>query len=300
MSNSSESTFHPLAIRPRPSNRVVVVYASGAHAGQSLGFDQHHLTVGRGEQFDIPVDSQGTNVSLRIERQNNGWIANLETGDSFIINQEFCSSSTALRSGDLIRLSWRGPDVQFYLQSGAPSVRQLAEEHLGSDNVGPDTKQDSSPLNVGMGTSQPTPQATIPKNVPQPNVPQPNVPQPNVPQPVVPQPVEATDLRRTVAVTSQQADFRATTAVSPDILKAANLAAEQQKAEKIDLLNQKSLALAFVVIAILFVLLLLYILSSIWQRDDRDSNPQSGASSIGELSANEVSFDTDLPIRGAK
>ena len=291
MSTLSEIAIDAHAIQPRPSNRVVVVYASGYQAGQAIGFDQNQLTIGCGDGFDVKVDGQDTNVSLRVERQSAGWIAHLESGESFIINQEFCSTSSALRSGDLIRLSWRGPDVQFYLQSGAPSVHQLAKEHLGV------AVHDANVQHNAIPTAEDAAETTVNDGG-------------GLAQPADPPTTQESDVRRTVAVTSQPTDLRATAAISPEVLKAASHAAEQQKQNDSGRLSQKSLVLAIVSIAILVVLLLLYVLSRIVQPSEPDPTQndqlpqrqiqQRTPPSTDAPSINDVSFQSNLPGQGTK
>ena len=54
------------------------------------------------------------------------------SGSGLFVNQRSVSRSCPLRSGDIIRLSWCGPDVQFFLQSGTPTINELASKYLPS------------------------------------------------------------------------------------------------------------------------------------------------------------------------
>lgn len=118
------------AILQRPANAVVLVIASGRRAGEMIGTDLSEFSVGFSDeclvcfQSDKQTDGQARVV---FSRSSDGWFIRPENDGRVYVNEHFLSEERPLRSGDIIRLSANGPDLQFTLQSGGIDVRQLAK-----------------------------------------------------------------------------------------------------------------------------------------------------------------------------
>lgn len=141
----SEPQFVAQSIRPRPRNGVVVTVASGQQAGKSYGIDGLSFEIGSDPSSDVlVVDDPGADTRfdtasqtrrLRFERGTSGWSVRDLSGFGFFVNQSYVRSTSELRSGDIVRLTWNGPDVQFILQSSATSLNRLVEQYLPASDV---------------------------------------------------------------------------------------------------------------------------------------------------------------------
>lgn len=131
----AEKKSEPLAshVISRPATGVVLAIASGARAGEMIGSNENELMIGfdhdcflRFSQDHCPYG--GSKVLIR--RGPQGWYALRVSGESAFINQRALEDKCPLRSGDIVRLSSRGPDVQFTMQSGGVAIRTLVERFL--------------------------------------------------------------------------------------------------------------------------------------------------------------------------
>ena len=134
-SNTSSAREYSVGdILDRPNEGIVITFASGIQAGKSIGLDCHAFDIGYTADCAVHVECESKespeDTRLRVSQSSEGWSVQAIAGNSAFVNQTRILNSIALRSGDLIRLSWQGPDVQFYLQSGSPSIKQLAAEFL--------------------------------------------------------------------------------------------------------------------------------------------------------------------------
>lgn len=124
----------------RPATGIVLAIASGARAGEMVGTNDSEFFIGfdhdcfvrfSGEQYpDI-------NAKLLVRRGPDGWSALRVRGESTFINQRLLEEKATLRSGDMLRLSARGPDVQFTMQSGGVAIRSLVNRFLPEHTKGP-------------------------------------------------------------------------------------------------------------------------------------------------------------------
>ena len=134
--SSHETNCTAANIRPRPTSNVVVTLASGENAGQAFGIDRSTFEIGFDAACDVPLVSENdlqaspARPRLCIERSTSGWSIRDIGGVGFILNQSFVRASCELRSGDIIRMSWRGPDLQFALQSSDKPLTDLVASYL--------------------------------------------------------------------------------------------------------------------------------------------------------------------------
>ena len=120
-------------ILDRPPTGVVLIIASGPRAGEMIGCDYLELAIGGDDDCVVRFsEADYPNVQAKVICQHtpNGWTVRRIRGDTVFINQQSLEEQIALRSGDMIRLSPRGPDVQFNLQSVGFSVKQFVQNHL--------------------------------------------------------------------------------------------------------------------------------------------------------------------------
>jgi hypothetical protein len=147
----SETRFAANHIRPRPKSGVVVTLASGRQAGKSYGMDGSTFEIGFDSSCEVPLanetesgdsevatNSDTTPRRLRVERGSTGWSIRDLGGLGFFLNQSFVRSSNELRSGDIVRLTWKGPDVQFLLQSSSEPLNGLVAKYLPDSDGGAD------------------------------------------------------------------------------------------------------------------------------------------------------------------
>ncbi len=125
-------------ILPRPLGGIAIGVVSGSRAGATYGFEATELTVGVGCSCDVLLEDAyaGEPMRVRIQRQSSGWEVTPEAGVEYLaINQTIHRTTAKLRSGDVVRLSLEGPDFQFYLQSGTPTISEIAAKHLPTTTV---------------------------------------------------------------------------------------------------------------------------------------------------------------------
>ena len=121
-------------ILARPHHPIVLVVASGPEAGNVFDTDAHSFEVGFEEDCDLTLkDLVGhgqDDFRLRIHCGNEGWTVSQLMGNGFFVNQSPVRTSSVLRSGDIVRCSWQGPDFQFYLQSGTPNLSDVVARYV--------------------------------------------------------------------------------------------------------------------------------------------------------------------------
>ncbi len=119
-------------------------------------------------------------------RSPEGWIVSRVIGDSIFINQRLLEDKLVLRSGDIIRLSAIGPDVQFTLQSGGLAVKSLASRFLPAQTASSATPQIAGPVRPDAAPRAPGAPAL---NAPSPVAPRrPGSPAETRPAPAAPSP----------------------------------------------------------------------------------------------------------------
>lgn len=133
----------------RPSTSIVLAIASGARAGEMVGTDDTELFIGFDQdcllQFTADEDTDAS-IKLLLRRGPEGWYAVRVAGEMIFINQRQLDERLILRSGDVIRLTPFGPDIQFAMQSGGVTPRTLADRFLPAQAVQP--TRPTAPLGV--------------------------------------------------------------------------------------------------------------------------------------------------------
>jgi serine/threonine protein kinase len=117
----------------RPSTGIVLAIASGSRAGEMIGSNENELMIGFDHDCLVRFSRDqypwgGGKVLMR--RGPQGWYALRVSGDAAFVNQRALEEKCQLRSGDIVRLSSRGPDIQFTMQSGGVAIRSLVERFL--------------------------------------------------------------------------------------------------------------------------------------------------------------------------
>ena len=118
-----------------PDTNVVFRLLSGRQSGETIGLNSSDIHIGSCEECHVRFDPddfpQVRNQRIVIRREAAGWQI-VPSDGGVMVNDRMIATQAAIRSGDVVRLSWRGPDFQFLLQSpGAPKLTQLAEQYLG-------------------------------------------------------------------------------------------------------------------------------------------------------------------------
>lgn len=124
----------------RPATGIVLAVASGPRAGEMIGTNDNELMIGFDHDCFLRFSSEhyphgGGKVLMR--RSSEGWYVLRVSGDSAFVNQHLLEEKSPLRSGDIVRLSSRGPDVQFTMQSGGVAVRALVDRFLPTQSHAP-------------------------------------------------------------------------------------------------------------------------------------------------------------------
>ncbi len=125
----------------RPATGVVLAIASGPRAGEMFGTNDTEFFIGFHPDCMLRFSSdQYPNASAKVlcRRGPEGWMVSRVIGENTFVNQRLLEDKFVLRSGDVIRLSARGPDVQFTMQSGGLAIKSLVSRFLpqGSQTSG--------------------------------------------------------------------------------------------------------------------------------------------------------------------
>jgi hypothetical protein len=90
---------------------------SGARKGERIVLEATEFRVGADRQcqvyFDPRLDPAAQHRSVLLRRTNDGWLVSSIGGGEVLLNQAPIVKETRIRSGDLVRLSDRGPDFSF-------------------------------------------------------------------------------------------------------------------------------------------------------------------------------------------
>lgn len=122
----------------RPATGIVLTIASGSRAGEMIGTDDQEVMIGFNHDclLRFPSDQHPrTKGKLLLRRGPEGWYVLRVSGDSAFVNQHLLEDKCPLRSGDMIRLSSRGPDVQFTMHSAGVAIRALVDRYLPPQSV---------------------------------------------------------------------------------------------------------------------------------------------------------------------
>lgn len=123
----------PATLVERPDFPMVLRVVSGCKAGIMLGFSQDVVRVGSEPDCELrfnPEDDPGvSNRRISFRKELDGWRVYAER-EGIWHNQAALRDSAEIRSGDILRLSIQGPDVQFVLHTpGTPTLVSLAQKH---------------------------------------------------------------------------------------------------------------------------------------------------------------------------
>ncbi len=124
----------------RPSTGIVIAIASGARAGEMLGTNDAEFLLGFDPDCFVRFTADqypDVNAKLLVRRGSDGWSATRVRGETTFINQRLLEEKSILRSGDILRLSPRGPDIQFTMQSGGVAIRSLVKRFLPDNAKAP-------------------------------------------------------------------------------------------------------------------------------------------------------------------
>ena len=130
---------------------VEIQVLSGARQGVRVAVDASEFRVGDCPGAEIALDpsqdpaAQGR--AVRFSLRSDGWYIQNHGVGSVLLNEQRLSGARRIRSGDVVRMSERGPDLVFHLLSGAAPEPAGRENHAtaahptalpvdGADSVG--------------------------------------------------------------------------------------------------------------------------------------------------------------------
>lgn len=172
---------------PRPTTPVVLRIASGPRAGEMIGMQQDEFVVGQRHDCDVQLPEEKepnttrdshhaagheSDVRVVILRQAEGWTLR-PLGDARPwLNQQLVSGVGLLRSGDIVRLSYRGPDFQFLVQDVRAIPLSSLASRFGVPLAGkssparPASPQSMAPRDprLGAGLAPPAPPDASPRS----------------------------------------------------------------------------------------------------------------------------------------
>ncbi|MCA9183301.1 MAG: hypothetical protein KDA51_17695, partial [Planctomycetales bacterium] len=203
----------------RPATGIVLAIASGSRAGEMIGTNDNELMIGFDHDCFLRFSSEQyphRTGKVLLRRSSEGWYVLRVAGDSAFVNQHLLEDKSPLRSGDIVRLSSRGPDVQFTMQSGGVAVRALVDRFLPSQPHAP--RGPAATLGAAAGPANRPLPGGAPSHAPgAAQLPQQRMPQMQSPaHSAVGQPVAAAPLTAThrAQATPQQGDTTAVSAFS--------------------------------------------------------------------------------------
>ncbi len=149
-------------VMQRPTTGIVFTIVSGPRAGEMLGTDDNEFFIGYHPDCFVKFSSTQyphANARVLFRRSREGWCLSQVSGDPAFVNQQRLEGKFILRSGDIVRLSVMGPDIQFTLGSGGLAVKALVQRFLSTLDTELDRPSESSagPLRVGSSNSVPVP-----------------------------------------------------------------------------------------------------------------------------------------------
>jgi len=154
----------PSPATPRPNTPVVLRVASGPRAGEMVGLDGDQVVVGFGPACQLGFDPEQYPAVVGrqwlIRREAAGWTLHRRSGGPSILNGELVSQEALIRSGDLVRLSARGPDFQFILQN--PNEESLASIAARFAEADPTATPSGMAASVVPASAAPQPQGSVP------------------------------------------------------------------------------------------------------------------------------------------
>ena len=105
---------------------IKITVLSGSQQDEAIEFDQQMICVGHGIdddlQFHLDRDPEVRGQSIRLQLDGDRWILHNSSRSPLFINQDMVRDSAAIRSGDIIRMSYDGPDLLLELVSKTIAV----------------------------------------------------------------------------------------------------------------------------------------------------------------------------------
>ena len=134
---------------------VEILILSGARQGERIELELDEFRVGDASYcevvFNRDADPAVRGRTAAIRRDEEGWsIRNMGRGD-LMVNQEPVSGTSRLRSGDVVRMSDRGPDFAFTVDPIAPVATPVAVVAAPSEAVPAIEPAEPMPLLSGVG-----------------------------------------------------------------------------------------------------------------------------------------------------
>ncbi|MBN2024522.1 MAG: hypothetical protein JW809_17215 [Pirellulales bacterium] len=128
---------------------IEIAILSGARQGERIAIEADTLRIGAERACEVRFDPERDGAILghaaTIQREEDGWrIRNTGIGD-VLVNHAPVFGNARLRSGDIVRMSERGPDFLFTIGApaqpaataqGAPAARPVAEVVVPADALG--------------------------------------------------------------------------------------------------------------------------------------------------------------------
>ncbi len=190
-SGSSAPSAEPQLIS-RPSTPAYMRIASGSQAGKIYPLKMEDIVIGEADHCQVkllgtdypPIVGREVTVALAA----GGWKVS-ETKrpedcmETVMVGREVCKGTHPIKSGDIIRLSNRGPDIQFVIQGEASwSWQDVADELNMNRGAKPDSAPSAAPKKAAPSTEQKTaPLGTAPQ-APAAPARSPKAPQPATPK----------------------------------------------------------------------------------------------------------------------
>jgi serine/threonine protein kinase len=144
-------------ILDRPSHGIVLAIASGPRAGEMIGTEDFDFAIGFDSDCLLQFaeeDYPSVHAKVTCQRSDQGWRLTRLRGSGVFLNQMPVDERASLRSGDIIRLSWRGPDIQFNLQNPAFSLKSVVRRCF-PDRSGPGNPRSAAPLPPNASAAAP-------------------------------------------------------------------------------------------------------------------------------------------------
>ena len=121
-------------IGSRPSSAVVIRVLGGANVGAMIGIDADRFTVGASGRCEVSLPeyrNRGVvSRAAKFRRAPEGWMLHPHGSQKLYVNQERVTKATLVRTGDILRFSADGPEIQFLVQhQNQKALRELAQQY---------------------------------------------------------------------------------------------------------------------------------------------------------------------------
>jgi serine/threonine protein kinase len=156
---------------PWPDTPIVLRRASGNKAGEFLGFNTSRITIGNALDCQVSLveetNPQLADTQIEITRETEGWIVRKHGQGTVLVNHHVIAEEATIRSGDMLRLSPKGPDLQFLVQvQNQKTLKSILAQHapkaLRAALTRSEKQQQLSPLVVPAPVRRPQEGKTSP------------------------------------------------------------------------------------------------------------------------------------------